>query len=144
MASLYKRATPSQAYILRAVEGAVKNAQDAHPEIQISQRHRRSIAKRAAGTLTAQWPEVLAAKVMRQRPSEIDVLAEVGGCHRQSSKPVKAAGGAHVSSTTVRALLRFRWHIVRDMKRIAKEEHPEYLRAMQNVLRMLAEAGAVK
>ena len=61
MSSLYKRASAPQARILRAVEGAVKNAADAHPEIQISPRHRRSIAKRAAGTLTAQWPDVLAA-----------------------------------------------------------------------------------
>lgn len=63
MASLYKRATPSQRRILRAVEGAIKNAAHAHPEIQISPPHRRSIAKRAAGTLTAQWPDVLAARV---------------------------------------------------------------------------------
>lgn len=61
MSSLYNRATPSQARILRAVEGAVKNASDAHPELKISPHHRRSIAKRAAGTLTAQWPDVLAA-----------------------------------------------------------------------------------
>jgi hypothetical protein len=32
MASLYKRATPSQARIIRAIEGAIKNAGDAHPE----------------------------------------------------------------------------------------------------------------
>lgn len=60
MSSLYRRATPSQAHVLRIVEDAVKNASDAHPEIKISPQHRRSIAKRAAGTLTAQWPEVLA------------------------------------------------------------------------------------
>lgn len=62
MTSLYKRATPSQAAILRIVEGACKNATDAHPMLEISPRHRRSIAKRAAGTLTANWPDVLAAK----------------------------------------------------------------------------------
>jgi hypothetical protein len=69
MASLYRRATPSQARILRAVEGAVRNTQHAHPELSISPRHRRGIAKRAAGTLTAQWPDVLAAKRIRL-PSE--------------------------------------------------------------------------
>lgn len=62
MSSLYNRATPSQAAVLRIVEGAVKNATDAHPTLEISPRHRRSIAKRAAGTLTASWPDVLAAK----------------------------------------------------------------------------------
>lgn len=61
MASLYKRATPSQKRILRAVEGAVKNVSHCHPEWKIRPNFARSIAKRAAGTLTAQWPEVLAA-----------------------------------------------------------------------------------
>lgn len=66
MVSLYKRATPSQAAILRIVEGAIRNTQHAHPELEISPQHRRSISKRAAGTLTAQMPEVLAAS----KPSE--------------------------------------------------------------------------
>ncbi len=61
MATLYKRATPSQARILRIVEGAVKNASDAHRDVKFDRKMARSIAKRAAGTLTAQWPEVLAA-----------------------------------------------------------------------------------
>jgi hypothetical protein len=61
MASLYHRATPSQARILRAVEGAVKNASDAHPKYAVPQHMRKSIAKRAAGTLSAQWLTVLAA-----------------------------------------------------------------------------------
>ena len=60
MTSLYKRATPSQARILRIIEGAVKNAADAHPTIEVPPRFARSVAKRAAGTLSAQWPEVLA------------------------------------------------------------------------------------
>lgn len=61
MTSLYNRATPQQARVLRIIEGAIKNAAHAHEEIKVSPRFRRSIAKRAAGTLTAQWPEVLAA-----------------------------------------------------------------------------------
>lgn len=61
MASLYNRATPSQARILRIVEGACINAKDAHPGIQIDRRFARSVAKRAAGTLSAQWADVLAA-----------------------------------------------------------------------------------
>lgn len=60
MSTLYSRATLAQAKILRIVEGAVLNTWDAKglgrdPWIA------RSIAKRAAGTLSAQWPEVLAA-----------------------------------------------------------------------------------
>jgi hypothetical protein len=60
--SLYKRATPPQAKVLRMIEGAVKNAADAHPGVTVSGTFARSVAKRAAGTLTAQWPDVLAAR----------------------------------------------------------------------------------
>lgn len=63
MTSLYNRANHQQRRILRIVEGAVKNAADAHAEINFTPQMARSIAKRAAGTLTAQWPEVLAAKM---------------------------------------------------------------------------------
>jgi transcriptional regulator of nitric oxide reductase len=38
----------------------VRNASHAHPDKQIDPRMTRSIAKRAAGTLTAAWPDVLA------------------------------------------------------------------------------------
>lgn len=76
MASLYKRASPAQRRILRIIEGAVKNACDAHPNQKFSERFARSIAKRAAGTISAQWPELLAA----QMPSK-----------RGGSKPVKDA-----------------------------------------------------
>lgn len=65
MTSLYNRATPSQKRILRAIEGAVKNAHDAHPKWTLDHPLiRRSIAKRAAGILTAQWPEVLTANAI--------------------------------------------------------------------------------
>lgn len=76
MSSLYNRASPAQGRVLRIVEGAIKNAADAHSEIKVSPRLRRSIAKRAAGTLTAQWPDVLAATrsewgpFLQAKPSE--------------------------------------------------------------------------
>lgn len=59
MVTLSKRSTPAQDRVLRIVEGAVLNEADAHgkPRDELTAR---SIAKRAAGTLTAQWPEVLA------------------------------------------------------------------------------------
>lgn len=46
--------------VMRMIEGAVKNAADAHPHWEFDPRFRKSIAKRAAGILTAQWPSVLA------------------------------------------------------------------------------------
>lgn len=68
MASLHKRANPSQRRMLRIVEGAVKNAAFYHPAHFVTDRFARSIAKRAVGTLSAQWPEVLAAKGISLSP----------------------------------------------------------------------------
>lgn len=76
MPSLHKRATPAQAKILRIVEGAVLNTADAHGVTRDTWMAR-SIAKRAAGTLTAQWPEVLA--VNSRLPARGTVLT-YGGC----------------------------------------------------------------
>lgn len=47
--------------IYRAVEGAVRNTADGHPNWPLTEEMARSIAKRATGTLTAAWPDVLAA-----------------------------------------------------------------------------------
>ena len=67
MTTLSKRATSRQAMALRMVAGAVINAGHAHPEWKIEARMARSIAKRAVGTLTAAWPEVLAASAPSER-----------------------------------------------------------------------------
>jgi len=56
MSSLVKRATPSQALLLRAVAGAVRNAHHAHPHWQLDRSAPSSIAKRAVGTLGALLP----------------------------------------------------------------------------------------
>jgi hypothetical protein len=60
MVTLSKRATPSQDRMLRIIEGAVLNAFDSKG-MRRNPVFARSIAKRAAGTLSAQWPEVLSA-----------------------------------------------------------------------------------
>ena len=53
--------TPSQVKIFRAVAGAVRNAADGHPNWPITDTMAHSIAKRATGTITSQWRDVLAA-----------------------------------------------------------------------------------
>jgi hypothetical protein len=70
MASLYKRATPQQRVMLSIVEGAVRNAAHYHSDRKVDDRFARSIAKRAVGTLSAQWPEVLAAKASARSSSQ--------------------------------------------------------------------------
>ncbi len=60
MSSIARRATPTQAKIMRAVRGAVRNAANDHKDWKIDRRFEHSIAKRAAGTLTANWPDASA------------------------------------------------------------------------------------
>jgi hypothetical protein len=79
--------TPSQAQIFRAVAGAVKNAADGHKDWKITKVMAQSIAKRATGTLTANWPVVLAAV----EPSE-KVLGVAAG---RTSGPVSLAKPCH-------------------------------------------------
>src|SRR5580693_7620146 len=66
MSTLSNRATPSQLRMLRAIAGAVDNAAHAH-KMELPNHFARSVAKRATGTLTAQWPDVLAAKAKRRQ-----------------------------------------------------------------------------
>lgn len=74
-----RRTHPTQRQLMRIVRGAVKNTADAHPGWNINPEIATSIAKRAAGTLRAQWLEVLAA---RSVPSdEADGLSAIQG-HR--------------------------------------------------------------
>jgi hypothetical protein len=55
--------------IYRAVHGAVRNVEHGHPRWSLPKDLARSIAKRATGTLTAAWPDVLAA---HSQPSDSD------------------------------------------------------------------------
>lgn len=75
MVTLSKRATPSQARILKIIEGAVLNTADAHSQKRDNSLAR-SIAKRAAGTISSQWVELLAANT---RPS-VKGPVEVTNC----------------------------------------------------------------
>lgn len=136
MSSLYARATPSQARILRAVEGAVKNATDAHPELQISPRHRRSIAKRAAGTLTAQWPAVLAAKPSENGPARTITVPPA------SSSKLSEAKGRGVSQHRRHSPMGRLHHWMRcEMWRLKAEPNPERKAALIDVFRKIAEVG---
>ena len=100
MTTLYKRATPRQSVVLRMIEDAVRNAAHAHPGRRLDDEHiARSIAKRAAGTLTAGWPEVLAAPRVRSDGSNGDSQDRSAAgnrsmvCHRAGQAVV--TGGNH-------------------------------------------------
>ena len=83
MTTLYKRATPSQKRMLQIIEGAVHNAMDAH-SVPRDQRMARSIAKRAAGTLSSQWKEVLAVNTKPSAKGTVSHL-KCGACERRAS-----------------------------------------------------------
>ena len=61
------RVSKAHVWVYRAVEGAVYNTAVGHPSWRLTKDMARSIAKRATGTLTASWPDVLAA---RSKPSD--------------------------------------------------------------------------
>jgi hypothetical protein len=134
MASLYKRATPSQAQILRIVEGAVKNATDAHPNLDIGPQHRRSIAKRAAGTLTAQWPQVLAAGI---QSSESGGGLTVSRPRRQASCSMKAAGREAPQRHQRFPLRRLIAEIARPIRDLKLSGQMERAQAMIDVLKAI-------
>ena len=61
MATLYKRANARQKRLLRIIEGAVHNTLHAHPDgLLDNERFARSVAKRAVGTISSQWGDLLA------------------------------------------------------------------------------------
>jgi hypothetical protein len=95
MATLYKRATPAQHRVLRAVEGAVRNAAHAHHRTDISTSFARSIAKRAAGTISAQMPELLAGALRSSDKAELAIVTDLGRGALSSSKCVER-GSAQV------------------------------------------------
>jgi hypothetical protein len=135
MTTLYKRATPPQWRILRIVEGAVKSMGDAHPEARITHRMARSIAKRAAGTLTAQWPDVLTAKrsplVMVER-ARLTALEQI--VSRLTKERSRSASGLSRRAP----LLLLRGQIRHMMKAIKNSGNVERANAMIEVLRMIA------
>lgn len=100
MTTLYNRATPAQARMLRIIEGAIRNARHAHPDLKVSERHARSIAKRAAGTLSSQWGGVLAerGREPRGRPERAtgDAITRSPGEAGDLATPPRA--GRHASS----------------------------------------------
>lgn len=131
MVTLWKRATPSQYYMLRAIAGAVRNAAHAHAmELPLS--FARSVAKRATGTLTAQWPDVLAAKLSRQIELRDGRLSR----SLRGSKPAKSTRGERLAVRR-RSPIRAAWeHYKEDMWRV-KHTSPELYASRIRVLQLL-------
>lgn len=110
MTTLANRATPRQAQVMRMIEGACRNAAHAHPGRVLDDIMARSIAKRATGTLTSQWGQVLAVPQVRSEGSGDDLLDRpaVGGSQLRtvsgrsivSRGPTRPRGASHVGWRT--------------------------------------------
>lgn len=137
MASLWKTASPPQYMMLKMVAGAVLNVQDHHNQPR-DRSFARSVAKRAVGTLTADWPSVLAARTSRRQ----DGL-------RETSKPRNPRrseyGEGHLKGDRLTSLRRYpiqqAWNKIRDkMWYIKHHGTPEELQTNIEVLRLLDQA----
>jgi hypothetical protein len=107
MPSLYRAATRFGAALLRICEGSARAAFHDHPEwsIPTPEKTARSIAKRAAGTIAAEWSRLSAvaakaATVAQPAGASVDPAGDAGGAlspppartRSQSSRPGPAAG----------------------------------------------------
>lgn len=133
MSSLYRRATGPQSRMLTIVSGAVLNAAHAHPGHAVDKRFARSVAKRAVGTLSAQWQEVLAASGTPSGAERSGVASFRNGSHTG-----KARGGRHTQGS---AGPRFHKAIVQEVSRLirpAKEAgQTERAGALIDVMRII-------
>ncbi len=136
MATLWKRATPPQYRMLRAIAGAVRNT--AHAKgIALPHNFERGVAKRAVGTLTAQWPDVLAAKEDRRQTGGRDSFKtrQPRGHHVLNGV---SEGDRHglLRRSPIRAL----WKRFAAGMRQVKRGPPEIYAAHVRILRLLDEA----
>lgn len=141
MVSLYKRATPSQKRIFRVVEGAIRNTMDAHPDIKLTSKNRRGIAKRAAGILSAQWLGVLSARRTHGLLTDSDEI-DLNVSHRRQSYSQETV--ARKVNLPVKSFPwgRFITELSRPLSDLRRAGEVEKVEARVEVLRLLAEIRA--
>jgi hypothetical protein len=132
------KVAPTKAHvaIYRAVDGAVRNVAHHHPKWSASHPDiARSIAKRAAGTLTADWPDVLAARGV---PSDADGPGYRG--HWPPSRAARTRSGRGASSKPRRSpsSLRQIWNEISAMVTPARKAgNTERVAALVDVLKLI-------
>lgn len=137
MASLWKTANPPQQMMLKMVAGAVLNVYDHHNQPR-DKRFARSVAKRAVGTLTAGWPDVLAARTLRRQAS----LRENSKSRNLRSSDLREG---HLKgdrlNVTRRSPVQQAWRKIREkMWYIKQHGTPEELQVHIKVLQLLDQA----
>lgn len=121
--------------VFNAITGAVINAADAHPKWNLTRNMAQSIAKRAAGTLTAGWPEVLAA--CRTPPDEDRSLREYGRSQRRSFADRGVSSG-QVSQLQFRHLTLIANKLGDEARKAKYAGNTERVSTIIEVLRMIA------
>jgi hypothetical protein len=133
---------PRQNQLFRAIYGAVKNTADAHPGWQVDvNKIARSVAKRAAGTISAQWgPGLLAAHSMPSDSAEPPTLV-LGGAQPRTAALRTPCGTGRGASGPIRGRpsLLMVWKRLAYMAGQAKRAgNQERLAAVQDALRLVA------
>jgi len=124
--------------MLRAISGAVMNAAHAH-KLNMTKNFARSVAKRATGTLTAQWPEVLAAKTYRRQAGHGDRIPTSWPRVDHSHSDDHSKGDRH--RLRRRSPIRQVWKMfANNMWKVKREGTPEQFEAHVRILRLLDEA----
>jgi hypothetical protein len=130
-----------QTRILRAVEGAVRNAAHAHHRA-ISVSFARSIAKRAAGTISAQMPELLAVASRPSEKAESDTPATDRPRRACGSAKRAEKGPAQVRSS--RAHLRNTWkHLTQQIKPLRLADNDVLANSYVEILKAISAAQRV-
>ena len=106
MSSLYRRPTPFGAALLRITEGSARAAFHDHPDwgIKATDRAARSVAKRVAGTVAADWPRLSAIAAKAGMVAKLDASfssASSGACGQPDD--AQAGGGGQLATSTTRA-----------------------------------------
>ena len=125
----------SHSQVVRIIAGACDNAAHAHPDWYIDPRLYRSIAKRAAGTLLAAMPDVLAAPGASSL-SSADTISHAlpGGC----SDPLGIGASNRLSARTY---WRPVFKTIRQMFWFEKRRNPTCAKAIGDVLSILDSQG---
>lgn len=118
------------------IEGAVKHTRHDHPNWQFTRAQRESIAKRASGTIVAYLATLCATESYlsdSENRESLSVLLGITANEREG----KVAKSDHFYQR-LSPLARFKGKLQRDMKYIRNDEHPEYVRAMVDVLKRIS------
>lgn len=120
--------------VYRMIEGACRNTISAHPNAILNAQLARSIAKRAAGTLTSGWRRVLAAPLVWSEGDSAQTGSERVAVRRRAN----GHGVGGVSHSERHTLLRLHediGHMAGAAKRSGQTERGQ---ALIDVLRMIA------